>query len=202
MDTKQMTYQEIANVLEELGITHIPTETIQQLEDSWRSTPSEITEHIDKTADLLTHIGRGSYDYATYTWTPTSHQVYSFDMEVDDIGQMYTLFLQGISAISNGEFEITDIVEDTSKVNYEDGTGTQIIHFNCNGNPYTFEATVDYDWFDVNMIDFMNQVLKKEKLSKQLFSTGDGYQECIIFFCTKDWAARFSDKTGCDLSNE
>ena len=201
MNTNQMTFQEIANELEKLGKTDISEETIKNLEIFWADTPDEFAEDLYKTPLLLTSIGGGSYDYDNHTWTPSSSQLYSFDVEVFDIGQMYTLFLQGISAISNHEFEITNVVEDTSKVNFAEGTGTQIIHFDCNGHSYTYEATANGDWFDVGMLNFMNEVLSKENCSKQLYFMMDGGQECIIFLCTKDWAAQFAQVTGFELIN-
>lgn len=103
MITNQMSFQEIANELEKLGIADISKETIKKLEDFWADTPEEFTQDLYKTPLLLTSIGGGSYDYDNHTWTPTSSQVYSFDIEVFDIGQMYTMFMQGISAISGGE---------------------------------------------------------------------------------------------------
>lgn len=48
----------------------------------------------------------------------------------------------------------------------------------------------------------MNQVFEKEKNLKQLFFMGDGYQECIIFYCTEDWVQLFTKKTGCTLYNK
>ena len=129
MITNQMSFQEIANELEKLGIADISKETIKKLEDFWADTPEEFTQDLYKTPLLLTSIGGGSYDYDNHTWTPTSSQVYSFDIEVFDIGQMYTMFMQGISAISGGEFKITHVMEDTSNVDFAEGTGTQIIHF-------------------------------------------------------------------------
>ena len=199
MITNQMSFQEIANELEKLGIADISKETIKKLEDFWADTPEEFTQDLYKTPLLLTSIGGGSYDYDNHTWTPTSSQVYSFDIEVFDIGQMYTMFMQGISAISGGEFKITHVMEDTSNVDFAEGTGTQIIHFNCNGHSYTYEASVHGDWFDAGMLNFMNDVLEKEDCSKRLYFMMDGGQECIIFLGTADWAAQFTDVTGFPL---
>lgn len=52
------------------------------------------------------------------------------------------------------------------------------------------------------MLDFMNKVLREEGNTKQLFFMSDGYQECIVFYCTQDWADMFTEKTGCKLYNK
>lgn len=199
VDSNQMTFQEVANTLKELGIHGITDEAIKHLEDTWNIMPSEVLDSMNKTAMLLTILGRGSYDYNTGIWIPKSSQVYSFDVEGHD---MYTIFLQGILSINNNEFEITQIVEDTSQVDFNQGTGMQTISFYYNSNPYMCEVEVNYDWFNEKMLYFMNEVFEKEKNIKQLFFMGDGYQECIVFYCTEEWAKIFTEKTGCTLYNK
>lgn len=201
MSYNQMTFRELADILEELGISHISDEVVNEVEGQWNGIPPEVLESMNKMEMLLTNIGRGSCE-STNELKSSFHKIYSFDLEVFDFEQMYTLFLQGISSISNNEFEITQINEDTSKVDFEQGTGIQKINFSYNGNPYTFEATVNDDWFDIKMLDFMNQVFREEGNPKQLFFMSDGYQECIIFYCTQDWADMFTEKTGCKLYNK
>lgn len=193
-----MTFSELANTLESLGISGFSEEIIKEIEETWSAYP-DMVAHMGKTAILLTYVGHGNYDYDTGVWTPNSSQVYSFDVEVFDIERMYTLFLQGLSAINNNEFEISQVVEDTSKVNYEQGTGEQIISFCYNDTLYTYTARVDYDWFDTGFLNFMNEVLKTENNNKQLYFMGDGYQECFVFYCTKEWAEFFMEKTGSEL---
>lgn len=199
VDSNQMTFQEVANILKELGIHGITDEAIRHLEDTWNIMPPEVLDSMNKTAMLLTILGRGSYDYNTGIWTPKSSQVYSFDVEGHD---RYTIFLQGILSISNNEFEITQILEDTSQVDYNQGTGMQTISFYYNGNPYMCEVEVNHDWFNEKILYFMNEVFEKEKNLKQLFFMGDGYQECIVFYCTEGWAQLFTKKTGCPLYNK
>ena len=40
----------------------------------------------------------------------------------------------------------------------EEGTGTQILRFKCNGTPYEFRGEAYYDWMDMKVIDFMNEI--------------------------------------------
>ena len=53
---------------------------------------------------------------------PAANGVYSFDMEVLCEDTMYTEFLRSVSALSKGELVFENIEEDTSAVNWEEGT--------------------------------------------------------------------------------
>lgn len=192
--------REKAAVLEELGIS-VPEEVIVSVKENWDSMPEEVLESLDITATLLTAVGCGSYDFENLQWAPSSEQVYSFDVEVFDIGNMYTNFLKGVSAINGNEFEITQVEEDVSEVDFERGTGTHKISFCYNKTSYVFEGKSDGDWFDVGILDYMNEVLEREHNPKRLFFMGDGYQECIVFYATEEWVDRFAEKTGCQLDD-
>lgn len=150
---------------------------------------------IDST--ILSHLGWGTYDYDMGNWTASSSQVYVFDVEVFDISHMYTNFLEGISSIMEGEAVITDIIEECEF--NEDGSGSQTIRFLWNGNPYQFSAKVNYDWFDTDVIYFINAVLQKEGYDKKLWAASDGYQNCILFYNTEEWAERYSKIMGYEL---
>ena len=73
------------------------------------------------------------------------------------------------------------------------------MQFLCDGKECTYLAQVNYDWFDVGILDYMNEVLADMGNPKRLYFMSDGYQECIIFYCTQFWARRFEKKTGCRL---
>lgn len=188
--------------LSRLGIEGADTAMEWQIRDSYQEYPGELMmdlELYEVNGRVLSFIGMGDYDYDTYEWSPTSSQVYSFDVEVFDISMMYTLFLQGVASIAGDDVAFTNIEEDTSGVNYEDGSGVQILRFHCNGRAYEFHADVNNDWFDVEMIDFMNDVLQKEGLEKKLLLTSDGYQQCILFYNTPRWAEYFKELMGYGL---
>lgn len=199
MAHSRMSYQELAAVLTELGIETVSEKNLEEMEQQYREMPAELYAALDKMKMLLAAIGRGDYDLETGEWTPDSEQIYSFDLEAFDAGNMYTIFLQRIAVISGGELEFNNISEDTGKVNYEQGTGIQTVTFELNGKTYIFEAEVNHDWYDTRILDFLNEILKQEKNGKQLYFMGDGYQECIVFYCTEKWAVQFTEKTGCEL---
>lgn len=190
---------EQAVILTELGITGITPEMIRQMDEAWNALPEDCLDSMNPTAMLLTYVGAGSYDYDTWEFTPSSSQVYCFDMEVFNIDQMYTDFLKGVASINGGDFAITEVLEDTSGTDPESGTGTRQVSFLCNGRSYTLKAKSNADWFDMTVLNGMNDILAQEGCSKKLFFMTDGYQECILFYCTDEWAELFTKKTGCPL---
>lgn len=191
-------------ILRDLGFTELSDDMAAQTQEFFLNSPYTDFTTEDVMISLLSILGSGSYDFDTWTFTPSSSQVYAFDMEVFDIGNMYTQFFQGIMAINNDEFTITDI-EDSGAVADEDldlGLGLRKITFCYNQKSYEFNAKVMYDWFDGDIIGYMNKVFKKEKNPKRLYYMTDGYQECIIFYSSEEWAAYFSAVTGFTLNQK
>jgi len=139
--------------------------------------------------DLLMLLGMGSLDYKTGEWTPSSNQVYAFDAEVMLVDSMYTQFLQGVQSIV-GDIRITGIQEDisgmTDELMVDDGVysipsdGKRSVSFQCNGHPYSIELESYGDWINMEIFDFMNQVLEKEGCQKRLHILTDEYDQMII----------------------
>lgn len=197
MSNNEKTYQALANILQEVGINDIPTEMIQQLEQEWEDYPEDIM--LDKMAILLSSIGDGDYDYKTGKWIPSSNKIYSFDMECYDIDNMYQLLFEGLASISNKELKFSNVSVDTSKVDYDNGGGTLTVKFDLNDKTYTYLAQYYNDWYDVGILDFINNKLKEENNSKQLYFMEDGYQTYIVFYCDREWANVLEEKTECEL---
>lgn len=131
--------------LETLGIK-IPKELdISEIINGFLNMPKDFIEDMEESqliGMLLSNIGHGKFDFTDWSWEPLSDQIYSFDMEVFNTSCMYTTFLQGVRAITDGDLNITDISEDCSKVDFENGCGTQTIQFRCNGKAYQYDASV------------------------------------------------------------
>ena len=199
MNMEGKSYAEIAEVLKEFGISGISDETIKELEESYAQLPPDVM--FSKTATLLSFAGRGDMNYDTMEWTPSKNGVYSFDVEVFRNDTMYADFLLGISAIGGDELVFQNIKEDTSEVNWREGTGKRSVSFEWNGNTYVLEAEMMHDWFDLEVADALNQIIISNGNGKKLYFASDGYQECIVFYCDEDWAKEFEDKTGLDLSD-
>ena len=65
-------------------------------------------------------------------------------MEVMNLDTMYTDFLTGVRALHPQELNFSNMKEDLSWVDVEEGTGTQKVSFDWSGASYTLEATVMY----------------------------------------------------------
>lgn len=197
MNTNECSFKKLANVLAELGIAEISPERIQELETGWTEYPEEALDSLNKIAILLTEVGHGNYDYAAWTWTPSSDKVYSFDMEAFDVGSMYEIFFHGIQAISGQTLVFADVIQSDD----EDDRGRKVT-FKMNGKAYEFSARFGGDWYDLGILNYLNQILDEDNSDHKLYFMTDGYQEVIIFYCDAEWAIKFEGKTGCRLSAE
>lgn len=117
VDLNNQSFEEVAARLNELGIDGFNEEMINNLQEKWNQASDEHRESINKTIWLLDAVGTGTYDYETWTYTPSSDDVYVFDMEFFNVEAMYRDFLQGVSAIGDGDLEFTEIEENLEKVN-------------------------------------------------------------------------------------
>lgn len=189
-----------AEVLRQLGIVGLDDQEAEQMAQAMEGIPEEYRDGIDLTREILIQIGIGKEDPHSGEWRPTSHRVYAFDTEVFDLEHMYTNFLKGVAAVNRGEFAITGVEEDTSKVDWQAGNGEQTIRFLYDGHPHSFTAEVIYDWMDLRVVDFMNEVFEKEGNPKRLYRcAGPGDQIIVLFYEAGEWADRFEALTGLEL---
>ena len=141
---------------------------------------------------VLDNIGRAEYNVENKEYKLFSNNVYSFDTEVIDIDMMYIIFLNFVNKLSNDELKITDIIEDNSSINYEQGTGEKTVSFKLNSKEYKYIAKVKNDWFDMKMIGYINKILQENNCKKFLYVSNDGWQNCILFYNTEKWAEKFN----------
>lgn len=198
-DLNQKSFTEIRGILEKYGISGITDEMIEWYEENMKLMP-EVFEFNNKTAMLLTEAGTGVTNYDTWEWTPAENGVYCFDVEVFNSEMMYTNFLLGVSAIGEGELDFNNITEDTSGVDWENGTGKRTVSFEWNGCTYTLEAECNHDWFDIAAASGLSRIIRENGNGKRLYFASDGYQECIIFYRDAEWAEAFQKETGLELS--
>lgn len=193
----QKSYKELAEIFSKYGIEGTTAQMIEDLEQRYEELPPEI--EFNKAADLLTALGQGDFDYENMSWSPSENGVYTFDVEVFNVDKMYTDFLVGVSALDKEDLDFKNIEEDTSQVNWEEGTGKRTVTFEWKNKQFTLEATVENDWFDVNVANELNRIIKEYGDEKQLFFTSDGYQEGIVFYRDQEWADGFQTETGLEL---
>lgn len=158
--------------------------------------PSDMLNDFEESQILglvLDNIGMAEYNIENKEYKLFSNSVYSFDTEIMDIDIMYTIFLNFINNLSNNELEVTDISEDNDNMNYEEGTGVKIVSFKLNNDEYKYEAKVQYDWFDIDIISYINKILLENNFKKFLYVASDGWQNCILFYNTEEWAEKFNE---------
>ena len=190
-----MSLSEIAVVLRELGI-EVQDDMVASMEEEWKDYPEEVAECLDEGAMLLSALGMGNYNYTTWEWTPVSKQVFCFDMEAFDIGNMYKNLFRGVEAISDGELSFADVDE---ACDFEQLSGTRDVKFILNGEMYQYKAKLESDWYDIYILDYLNDIVKEKGLKKQLYFMPDCGQGCIVFYADEAWAAEFTSKTGYSL---
>ena len=201
----------VAEALRSLGIQipdEILAETKARMEDdqSYRKQCEwavRVTD-ADFAVNLLIAVGQGVYDYETYTWTPTSSDVYAFDAEVFDVENMYRLFLQGVQAIVPGFF--CGGVQETLKEGWGlknlliggglGAEGVKTVSFQLNGKTYQKDLNYYHDWFDESAIPWINGVLAEEGFSGQLYMFDSGYQEIILIYGDRQRADALAELLG------
>ena len=180
--------------LQKLGIDAMEAE--ENIVNQFHSMPDDIVR--DMESEQIFGMILGGMGFYPGTERAAS-EIYAFDMEMPEIQQMYTVFLEGISRIVGEDLEFTDIEEEISEEELEAGTGTMTVRFCCNGKSYEYEARYNNDWFDAGMLAFLNQVIEEQDTGRSLYVTGDGYQECIVFYRTEEWAERYRQLLGMEL---
>lgn len=196
-------------ILEALDI-HIPDSAkaaiSQQIESTYAAMPEDLRQKLGYTpesfsdmADVLVMLGYGDYDPETWTNIPYTDDVYAFDAEMFDVQQSYTELLEAVERMSRGEVTIENVQIHLAEELFEAGNGSLPIAFQLNGRNYSYIAAFDYDWMDVEIIDFVNGILEEQGGTKRIWSMYDLGQGLILFYRDAAWAESFMDETGCEL---
>ena len=201
--TNRMSYEEMAQELEELGIT-ISRQTIDEIEVFDAEYAAEYGDYYadypddSKVYDLLYWEGCGIYDENTWDWTPSESGVYWFDMEVYNLASIYTDFLRGVSAM-DPELIFTNVSEDYTGVDIEGGTGEILVSFDYQGERYDLTAVYDYDWFDLDMIGEIGAILASDPFESRLWFHYDNSQALLLYYGTDEQAQALEKKTGLEF---
>ena len=91
-------------------------------------------------------------------------EVFSFDFEGYDISTDYIEILNGMLALAKGSCldSVSNIREDITKVNWEQGDGKITLYLEWNGQEYAWDMDVYYDWIDSKVIGVLNVLLLEE----------------------------------------
>lgn len=193
-----VTLDEQVEVLESLGL-QVPEELVESLRTAMEEPGMQamIEEDYPYTW-LLTDLGMPQYD-DDWNVTGYAQDVFWFDFE----GAGYQYVLEGMLALAQGSCldTVTDIHEDSSEVDWEQGKGTIAVSLDWEGQTYHWYMDVYYDWIDGDVLGILNALLIEGKSQKFFYVTGDNGQGAIVFFCTAEWAEDFQEATGLELVN-
>ncbi len=146
---------------------------------------------------LLIRLALPQYDPDTLRITAYSDQAYWFDWEAYGLLASYEDLLTATERLSGGELTLRVSSFDTSRVNWEQGSGTLKLQYTCNGRPYEMKLHVSSDWMDdTTVIRKLNKVLKQENASGRIYACRDDGQEAILFYKDAAWARQFEELTG------
>lgn len=195
-DPGRVPLDEQVEVLASLGLD-VPEETVESVRSAMVEYGLyELVEDSPYTW-LLTDMGAPDYDE---DWKPVgySEEVFWFDFEGFDLSTDYIEVLNGMLALAQGSplDSVSNIVENTEDVDWEKGRGTIVVSLEWEGRTYQYDMEVYDDWIDANVLFIYNELLEGQDFQKRFYATGDNGQGVIVFFCTKEWAAEFSEKTG------
>ena len=191
---------QVAQILSEMGIGDIDGASVeekeQRIEESLKSDWLVTREML--TLWLLYEVGMGEYDDA-FCWNPSSDTVFALDTELFGGEVLYGDFFKGLNAICGEELVFSEIREDYTDANLEEGTGVIHISFLVNDQPYTYDVQMMYDWFDVSIFNNISRISAEDSAERRLYGMFDGMQGIIFFYQTPQWAREFTDRTGCPL---
>ena len=200
--TNSMSYQEMARELEAFDI-HISDQAIAEIKAFDAEYALENGDYYDdnpyasKVYDLLCWEGTGSYSESDYSWTPSVSGVYWLDMEVMFVDRIYSDFFAGVSAMAP-ELNITDVTEDYSGVDWENGTGEVTVTFCLDGTTHTMKLSMMQDWIDLNVLYDLAKLLEQDQDPRSLWRCPDG-QGILLYYGTEEQVQALSKKTGLDF---
>lgn len=199
---ERVSLEEQVEVLKSLGL-HVPEETAASIRNSMVEYGMyDLVEESPYTW-LLTDMGAPTYDEE---WNVTGYadEVFWFDFEGFDISADYIDVLNGMLALSEGSCldDVTDIQEDMSDADWEKGRGTVTVSLCWKEQIYLYDMEMYNDWIDSEVLGIFNPLLEQEGSQRYFYATGDNGQGAIVFFCTPEWAERFTQKTGLVLEKE
>ena len=150
---------------------------------------------------LLTQMGAPDYN-DEWEVTGYSDEVFWFDFEGWDISTDYITVLEGMMALApqSAISSVTNISEDTTDVDWDKGSGNIEVSLEWNGQEYTWDMDMYYDWIDVDVLKILNSLLEQTDEEERFYVTGDDGQGAIVFYCSKEWAEEFQNATWLEMS--
>lgn len=150
---------------------------------------------------LLTQIGAPDYN-DEWEITGYSDEVFWFDFEGWDISTDYITVLEGMMALApqSAISSVTNISEDTTNADWDKGSGSIEVSLEWNGQEYSWDMDMYYDWIDEDVLKIFNSLLEQTNEEERFYVTGDDGQGALVFYCSKEWAEEFQKATWLEMS--
>ena len=125
-------------------------------------------------------------------------EVFWFDFEGWDISNDYTEVLEGMLALAGDSplEDVTEISEDTEKMDWEAGSGSITVKLLWKGRSCSWDMDVEYDWIDPDILGVFNGLLEQTDAAERFYVIGDNGQGALVFYRTAEWAQAFEKATG------
>lgn len=187
--TASMSYRQVADTLESLGITGADQWLLDSLEEGYEAMTVTERAHFSKAQWLMAWLG----DQA---WDSGSHGVYWLYLLPDDPEMQYRDFFENLNILAP-ELKLTYLSEDK---NLPDYPGMGVLTFSCRGEEYAWDVSYYGDWFDVVILERLRLLLEKDDDPRDLYVTGDAENGLLIFYRDPKWAEEFTKATGLKLN--
>lgn len=188
-----MEMTEIASELETFGIGSLTPEALASADNGFLYLSDSKLEH------LLYVLGAGDRDYDSGSFTPAETGVFFSYYWSEHPETMYTDFLCGIAAMSQGELVIENIREDHSHTDWESWEGTVTVDFRLNGEEKHLDAIFYGEWYDEQTFNVLNDMIRSAT-GKQLYFADFEDTACFVFLGDDAWAKNFAKRTGLEIS--
>lgn len=188
-----MSTSEMAAELETFGISGLSPENLVSLDESWT-----YLSHT-KLESLLYRMGLGDRNFENGDFAPAETGVFFSYYWSSYPETMYTDFLRGVAAMSQGQIVIDGIREDWSNADWASYDGYVTVDFILNGEEKHFDAVFYEDWYDEQTFNTLNTMVQ-DATGKQLYFADFDDIGCFIFLGDKAWAESFAKRTGLEIS--
>lgn len=148
---------------------------------------------------LLAMLSEPVYEEGALKVKEYSEQGYWFDWESRDIDMGYVHILEGVNAMGQGDFAVTEMAQDMSNADWKKEEGTIKVGFSFNGIPCEYKIRFQGDWLDFDIIGQINSTLEQNGIEKRIYFTDDNGQGCVLLYRDKEWADQFKEETGITL---
>ncbi|MCL2166671.1 MAG: hypothetical protein FWH49_05205, partial [Clostridiales bacterium] len=172
---KHLAAEEQLQVLSDLGIRPKQDDFLEWLCNEW----GRHTVESDPYNLMLFSLGSERYEEDD-TWEYLSDDVYSFDTECVEDNDIYAEVIKRLSDLSKGFFSISQI---SSIVDHDNGLAS--VSFTRNKIRYNWDLQYDDDWFDCDVINKMNNLLKDDNASLFYYTSAPD-QNLIVLFTSRE----------------